>query len=133
MTEVEIIMTTMKTLFAYDKISEYQQCQMEYIHDASHDRCIFENTVPIIDRHLSSSEHEACGNSSKRYAAVDLTFHICMNINRCLVSPSTAQRSQTVFGSGLETHLFFSRTHVISLLSTYSLAAAFSVVDAKSK
>ena len=37
---------------AYDQTGEYQQCQMEYIHD---DSCILENAVPILDQHVSLS------------------------------------------------------------------------------
>ena len=43
-------------IVVYDQISDYQQCQMEYIHDVSPDSCMFENAVPILDQHVSLSE-----------------------------------------------------------------------------
>ena len=48
-------------MLAYDQINEYQQRQMECIHDWSPDSFTLENVVPILDRHVSLSGNVACG------------------------------------------------------------------------
>ena len=48
--------------FVSDVLFEYQQCRLECTHDSSSDKDSSEDTVPIPDKHLSSSEYGARGS-----------------------------------------------------------------------
>ena len=66
-----------------DVLLEYQECQMECTHDYSSDNDSFEDTIPVDDKHLSSSKYGARGSARQSVLLPLMRNRCCVLVCRC--------------------------------------------------